>query len=182
MKRIGAGISVALTVAVVLLIAIGNGSPSPASAPAAERAGKFCQRDWAKANVTRFLQSVNLGARSFLEETIVEPPEFRVFSQGLDYRRKPKRFFSTKNREELIRHLLKRHDKGDRMPEVVKVTVSGHDDAFDICGFGFEVRRRIAGGPSRIFVGKGALDDATGDVAVWNTGAPKGKLDLNPRG
>ena len=182
MRRIGAGIGVALVAALLLVIALGGGSPSPASAPAAERAGKYCQRDWAKANVTRFLQSVNLGARSFLEETIVEEPDFRVFSQGLDYRRHAKRFFMTKKREELVRHLLRRYDKGDRMPEAVKVTLGSHDASVDICNIGFEVRRRIAGGPSRIFVGKGALDDATGDVAVWNTGAPKGKLDLNPRG
>ncbi len=49
-------------------------------------------------------------------------------------------------------------------------SANGFDRAFDICNIGFEISRQIAGGPKRLFIGKGALDAPTGRIAVWNTG------------
>ncbi len=47
---------------------------------------------------------------------------------------------------------------------------TSYDRSFEICNFGFRIERRIHGEPWREFVGKGALDQPTKTVAVWNTG------------
>ena len=119
----------------------------------------------------RFLAAANSGSREQLRSAIVDRDAFPIFSQGLEYgSKRPSRFFNTKNRGVMIRHLLKRQAMGDRMWLSSVQSANGFDRAFDICNLGFEITRRIAGGPRRLFQGKGALDEPTGRIAVWNTG------------
>jgi len=138
-----------------------------------------CERDWVKAQAEQFVRAINSGRRSALEEATVDEPAFRQFSQGLDYRHDPKRFFASRQREKVIRHLLRRYSRGDRV-RARRLTVGSHDKSFGICAVGFAIERSIAGGPWRRFVGKGALDDRTGGAAVWNVGPPSRLPVANP--
>ena len=101
---------------------------------------------------------------------IADDDAFREFSEALNYGRRPKRFFTTRRRDDLVLHLVHRHVMGD-VVRLAALQANGFDRSFDICNFGFVLFRRIAGGPWRLFVGKGALDVATGRVAVWNSGS-----------
>ena len=132
---------------------------------------KPCERNWVKSHASQFVRAVDSGKRPALEANLVAEPAFRVYSEGLDYRRDPKRFFASKRREEVIRHLLRRHDRGDRV-RPRRMVVGSHDRSFGLCSVAFVIERSIAGGPWRRFIGKGALDDQTGDAAVWNVGRP----------
>ncbi len=102
---------------------------------------------------------------------MVAEPAFRVYSEGLDYRHHSKRFFTSKRREDVIGHLLRRYGQGDRV-RARRMIVESHDQSFGICGVAFVIERSIAGGPWRRFIGKGAVDDQTGGAAVWNVGPP----------
>jgi hypothetical protein len=121
-------------------------------------------------SIRAFLRAANQGDRPALTGAIAAGERFREFSYGLTYgQSRPKRFFATRNRRTLIRHLLGRQARGDRI-WLSSLDVNGYDRAFDLCNYGYLVDRRIAGGPRRPFVGKGANDGSSGRIAVWNTG------------
>lgn len=138
----------------------------------AGRGKQSCAKDFVEAGVRNFLAAANSGSRERLYSAIADRDAFPIFSQGLEYgSKRPSRFFKTKNRGEMVRHLLKRQMKGDRMWfSSLQQSANGFDRAFDICNIGFKISREIAGGPKRLFIGKGALDASTGRIAVWNTG------------
>ena len=94
---------------------------------------------------------------------------FPIFSQGLNYGTKVDRFFTTRKRRELVEFLVRRQGLGDRL-RLASLDLNGFDGAFGICNFGFELWRVIGDGPRRLFGGKGATDESTGAVAVWNVG------------
>ena len=128
-----------------------------------------CPKPAVRNSVVTFLRAANEGSRSDLKAALARPARFRVLSHGLNYGRKPKRFFSSKSRRRVVRHLLSRQARGDRM-RLRKLDFVGHDRQFEICGFGYTITRRIADGPWRRFVGKGASDQPSGRIALWNTG------------
>lgn len=131
-----------------------------------------CRRRFVKREVQQFLRALNTGNQAALEAAVVERGQFPVFSQGLDHRRRPKRFFSADSRADVVAHLMKRAEKGDRA-RLVSLDTSGSDRS-RICNIGYVVWRDIGDRrkPGERFVGKGAVGHE-GGLAVWNTGAPK---------
>lgn len=122
------------------------------------------------AAIERFLGGANAGNEAVLNSAIADERHFRVYSHGLNYGPgQPRRFFQTKDRPELIDHLVRRQARGDRY-WLASLDVNSYDRSFSICNFGFELSRRIGQGPIRRFGGKGALDASTFGIAVWNIG------------
>ncbi|MFN8164578.1 MAG: hypothetical protein U0R26_12290 [Solirubrobacterales bacterium] len=122
-----------------------------------------------KDGVREFLSSASAGDAERLDAAIAQEPAFRQFSTSFNYCSKPKRFFASKDRDEVIRRLMDRHAQGDRY-RLLTLHRGDYDRSFKICNLGFTIDRRIEAGPWRPFVGKGALDARTGTVAVWNVG------------
>jgi len=123
-----------------------------------------------RAAIVRFLTAANTGHAGSLNSTVADEEHFRVYSHGLNYGPgSPRRFFQTKDRQELIQHLVRRQTRGDRY-WLASLDVNSYDRSFNICNVGFELNRRIGQGPIRRFGGKGALDASTFGVSVWNIG------------
>jgi hypothetical protein len=160
---------IAVLAAVALTACNSSQELRPPDAEASLR-GKPCPEPKMRDGVRAFLSAANKGDTAALELSLARQPAFRVFSAGFEYGSKPpKKFFSSKNRSKVIDKLLRRYALGDRYrPRSLHRT--GYDGAFKICGVAFVIERRIAGGPWKPFVGKGALDAKTGTVAVWNVG------------
>ena len=139
--------------------------PPPPSEPAPSGP---CARAHVESSVQEFLAAANSGRAARIEDAVAG--RGLIFSHGLEYgRQRPRRFFSTADREELVRHLLKRRARGDRM-DLLSIGVTGFDRSLGVCNFWFEISRRIGGGPLRTFGGKGAINQESGGVVVWNTG------------
>lgn len=170
--RIAAGaiiVTVCFTaiVAGVVLKTFSGANAAPESGPTGSR----CSEDVVEAGVRGFLSATRRGDPVAVNVAVADQHAFRVYSEGLNYgSKRPDKFFMTQHRQVLVRHLLNRHAKGDRM-WFRTFEAHGFDRQFDICNFEFTILRRIAGGPRRPFIGKGALDAPTGRVAVWNIGA-----------
>ena len=134
---------------------------------------RSCPQDFVESRVRDFLTAANSGRAARLKCVVAS--DGLIFSHGLEYgRQQPRRFFSTASRDELVRHLLKRRNLGDRM-SLLRVAISGFDRSLGICNFGFAILRSISGGPPRPFIGKGAIYKESGRVVVWNTGG-EGKI------
>lgn len=160
---------------------------SKAGTEFSDRARRKCRQGYVRYEVEQFIRAVNSGDPVALEESIFERGEpseggvlnagsFPVFSHGLDHRRRPKRFFSAFTRAEVVDHLVRRAEKGDRA-RLVQLDTGGRrsrDGAFQICNLSYVVWRDIGDRrkPGERFTGKGAVA-FKGGVAVWNTGAPK---------
>ena len=141
----------------------------PRAAASGQRAPRSCPTTFVESRVQNFLAAANSGRAARIERAVAGGPGL-IFSHGLEYgRQQPRRFFSTADRDELVRHLLKRQRLGDRMG-LLRIWVSGFDRRLGICNFGFEILRRIGGGPPRAFIGKGAIYQDSGHLVVWNTG------------
>ena len=142
-------------------------SPSTASAAKPDRP---CSKTKARRDMKAFVSSVNQGDAKQMQVTIAQKSAFRVFSVGFEYGSGfPKKFFTSKQRKPVIRKLLHRYTLGDRY-RLESLRMTGYDRPFDICNAVFTIDRRIAGGPWKLFIGKGATDTPTGAVSVWNVG------------
>jgi hypothetical protein len=74
----------------------------------------------------------------------------------------------------LIRHLLRRHEKGDLYR---RRSIDPTGRASNLCELGFTLDRLIGDGPIEPFVGKGAVDARWGRIVVWNIGGTEGSAD-----
>lgn len=130
----------------------------------------------------QFLEALNAGDPTAIDSAIAPGLRFGVYSQTQRYGNRTRGFFTSKDRSRVVAHLVQRHAKGDRY-RVRGLDPNGFDRAFDICNLGFVLKRRIGGGPWRPFVGKGALDQPSGRVSVWNIGGQvrNGPADGNDR-
>ena len=145
----------------------GLASASAAGTPAA--AAKPCAHAKLKPAVERFLVVLNHGIEADIARVLGSRSTFRVYSQAERYGRGTRGFFSSHDRGETIAHLAKRFAKGDRY-RLADLDANDYDRSRGLCNVGFVLKRRIAAGPWRPFVGKGALDRASGRIAVWNVG------------
>lgn len=161
----------ALVVALSCLSCGSSESPGPASA---SQPANPCKDTAAiKASTAEFLDAFNAGDLERLKATIASKKRFRVYSERLSYRRHGGPFFATRQRPKLLRHLVHRQAKGDRMWLKGKLQVGDYDPDFQLCGIGSDTLWRwIAGGPKKPFYFKAALDARSGRVAVWNIGGP----------
>jgi hypothetical protein len=157
----------------VVLMAASCGSPESPTGPeqtaGADARSKPCPTAWVKRHAGRFIAATDSGDRTRLEATIAPAAAFREFSQGLAYGRRSERFFRTRDRQELIDHLVRRRLRGDRTL-ALSVTGGRYDRDLEICNLSFLLARSIGEGLRRRFIGKGALDVSSGGVAVWNVG------------
>lgn len=128
-----------------------------------------CSPTRLRSAIERFLAAANTGHEGGLNSAIATEKRFRVYSHGLDYRQEPRRFFVTRDRQELIEHLLGRQAVGDRY-WLRALDVNSYDRSFEVCNVGFTLQRQIGEGPVRLFDGKGALDARSAQIAVWNIG------------
>ena len=173
------GLSASLLIALAV-VGVGLGSCGEADeAPSVDTAGLAasgssaeelrCPKPAVRNSVVTFLRAASTGSRADVKAALAEPARFRVLSHSLNYGPKPKRFFSSKSRRRVVRHLLSRQARGDRM-RLRKLDFIDYDRQFEFCEFGYTIVRRIADGPWRRFVGKGASDQPSGRIALWNTG------------
>lgn len=142
---------------------------------AAER--KPCRGAFVENSVAGFFQAVNHGDADAIETVVATGSRLRVYSQTQRYGTGTGGFFSSRDRGEVVSHLVERQSKGDRY-RARELDPNGYDRAFEICNLGFVVERRIGGGPWKPFVGKGALDWPSGAISVWNVG---GECGSGPR-
>jgi hypothetical protein len=173
---------VLIAVAAGATIAGGVTAPSPqpfAESRATTRADRPCGRSFVEASVHEFLVAVNRGGRSAIDAAVATGSRFRVYSQTQRYGNSDAGFFSSDDRSRVLDHLLKRQAKGDRF-RARDLDPNGYDRSFEICNLGFVLKRRIAGGPWRPFVGKGALDHPSGAISVWNVGGQCGAHASEP--
>lgn len=141
--------------------------PSSASVSAAP---SHCRPAAVRRSAVTFLSDASAGDATGLDASIAGEPRFVVFSTGFSYSAvSPRHFFVTYDRRRLIEKLLHRRAKGDRY-RLEALQANGYDSGRRLCNIGFTLLRRIGSGPWRPFVGKGALDAATGAVVVWNIG------------
>ena len=147
----------------------GLSDAASASTRSADSGRGACSRPALREAVTRFLRAATRGSERGLRRAIANKRRFRVYSHGLEYSSPPRRFFATRKRRVLIRHLLRRHEKGD-LYRLRSIDSTGRDRARDLCDLRFTLDRRIGDGPIEPFVGKGALDAPSGRIAVWNIG------------
>ena len=168
----------------VAAAAMARGATTPSTEPSAKshattHAAAPCGRSFVHSSVRAFLAALNRGQRSAIDSTFASGSRFRVYSQTQGHGSNEEGFFSSNDRSRVVDHLLKRQAKGDRY-RARELDRNGYDRSFQICNLGFVLKRRIGGGPWRPFVGKGALDQPSGGVAVWNIGGQCGRHAPEP--